>query len=122
MSFESTLVLKNAAAVDQNFIRINPSDPTKSTFMQENSTLSLPESFVIGHQMAKSPRGVDRHLVKASISVEDTAEAIVMGSVATTITVPRTGITRAHVNDMLARQIDFLSDPAIVDKIMRGEA
>lgn len=120
MSYASTIVLKNAAAANQNFLRLN-GDSSKVNYMLDTSSLSAPVSLVIGHQMATSKSGSDRHLVKVShtaLDVNGNPFTLVLN---VTLSVPRnTTVTRTMINDAIAQMKEFFGT-ANVDALLRGE-
>lgn len=119
MSFASTIVLKNAAAAIQTFLRLN-SDKSQVNYALSTSSLSAPVSLVIGHQMTSAPDGSDRHLVKISrtvIGADNKAKTCVLNC---TLSVPRVTISRTNVDDCIAELKEFLAT-ANVDALLRGE-
>ena len=119
MAYASTLVLKNAAAANVTFVRLS-SDKDKVTYADQASALSTPSMITIGHQMSTAPNGVDRHLVKISITKLDALSAQKTLTLNCSFSVPRTGITRTEVNDAIAELKEFLGT-ANVDALLRGE-
>lgn len=119
MAYPSPIVLKNAAAANEDFIRIS-NDTNKVSYSLSTATLSEPALLVINHQMATSLQGTDRHLVKITKTKLDTASVAKTATLNFTLAVPRSGITRAHIDDMIAELKEFLNT-ARVDSLMRGE-
>lgn len=120
MSFASTLVLKNAAAANENFTRLS-SDKSQVSYALATATLNAPVLLIIGHQMTNSAEGSDRHLVKMSrtvIGADSKARTLVMNC---TFSVPRNGISRTDINDSIAELREFLGTTANVDSLLRGE-
>lgn len=119
MSFASTIVLKDAAAANENFLRLN-ADSSKVTYALSSSTLNAPVLLTIGHQMSSSIDGSDRHMIKLTRTVLDSdnrARTLVLNC---TLSVPRLGVARTDVNNALAELKEFLST-ANVDALLRGE-
>lgn len=119
MSFEATLALKDRSAAVVNFLRVK-GDTERVTYISANSTVGLPNQLMIAHQIATSPTGVDRHLVKLSKTVLDSnskQQTLVLNC---TFSVPRLGITRNDIDDVIAELKEFLTT-ARVDALLRGE-
>ena len=117
--FASPLALKNAAAATVNFVRLSM-DAVKSIYASTNGTLSTPNTLQIGHQMTTAVEGSDRHLVKIAKTVLDAQSrprTVVMNF---TLSVPRVGIARVDVDDVIAELKEFLVT-ANVDALLRGE-
>ena len=70
--------------------------------------------------MATAPDGSDRHLVKFTKLVMDSNLRPRTAVLNVTLAVPRVGITRTNVDDLIAEAKEFLVT-ANVDRIMRGE-
>lgn len=119
MSYASTIVLKNAAAANENFLRCT-ADSSKVTYMLGTSSLSLPVNLVIGHQLTSAQDGSDRHMVKLTRTVLDSDSRPRTLVVNCTLSVPRLGISRVNVDDTIAELKEFFST-ANVDALMRGE-
>lgn len=120
MSFVSPIVLKDAAAANQNFIRL-ASDKTQVSYALQTATLNAPVLLVIGHQMTSSPEGSDRHLVKISRTVIGTDSKARTAVLNCTLSVPRNTISRTDVNNCIAELREFLNSTANVDALLRGE-
>lgn len=119
MSFDATLALKDRAAAVINFLRVK-GDTEKVTYLSALSTVGLPNQLMIAHQIATSPSGVDRHLVKLSKTVLDSnskQQTLVLNC---TLSVPRLGVTRNDIDDAIAELKEFLIT-ARVDALLRGE-
>ena len=120
MSYPSPIVLKDAAAANQNFIRLT-GDKAQVNYLLSPSSLSAPVSLVIGHQMATSKAGSDRHLVKITHTALDVAGNPFTLTMNTTLSVPRnTSISRTMINDAIAQMREFFGT-ANVDALLRGE-
>lgn len=119
MSFASTIVLKNAAAVAEDFLRLH-SDSSKVTYALGGSTLNAPVTLIIGHQMTSALEGSDRHMIKITRTVLDTSNRPFTLVLNTTISVPRAGVSRTDVNNAIAELKEFFST-ANVDALLRGE-
>lgn len=119
MSFSDSIVLKNAAAANVTMSRLSD-DASKSNYLDISSTLSTPRTLSIAHQMSNSPNGVDRHLVKLTKTVLDGQSKPQTGTLNITLNIPRLGIVRADVDDLIAMAKDFLIT-GNVDKLVRGE-
>lgn len=118
--FASSLTLKNAAAAVVTYIRV-VADLTKAVYAHATSTLSLPIQLTIAHQVAKSPTGTDRHLLKHARTVSTLEGKLVTSVFNVTAAIPREGITRAHINDDIAALREFLNDEARVTAWLNGE-
>lgn len=119
MSFASTLVLKNAAAANENFLRL-AADSSKVTYGLATASLNAPVILTIGHQMTSAQDGSDRHLVKIARTVLDSDNRPRTLVINCTISVPRLGIARTDVDNSLAELKEFLAT-ANVDALLRGE-
>lgn len=119
MSFAPTIVLKDAAAANENFLRI-ASSSDKVNYALSTATLSAPVTLVIGHQMTSSQDGSDRHMVKIARTVLDTSNVARTMVINCTISVPRLGVSRTDVNNSIAELKEFLGT-ANVDALLRGE-
>lgn len=119
MSFPDSLALKNAVAATVTFQRLT-SNEQKNNYIDVASALSTPRTFSISHQMTTAQKGVDRHLIKVTKTALDAASQPCTATLNVTLNVPRTGTTRADVDDLIAIAKDFLIT-ANVDKVLRGE-
>lgn len=119
MSFSDSIVLKNAAAANVTMSRISD-DATKSNYLDVASTLSAPRTLSLGHQMSTSPNGVDRHLIKLTKTALDGTSKPQTLTTNLTLNVPRLGIVRTDVDDLVAMLKEFLVI-ANMDKLVRGE-
>lgn len=119
MSFSDTLTLKNAAAANVTMARLTD-DQSKSTYMDITSSLSTPRQLMIAHQMATSPSGTDRHLTKFTKTVLDTNLKPQTAIINISCSVPRLGIARGDLDDLIAMFKEFYLT-ANVDKLFRGE-
>lgn len=120
MSFASTIVLKDAAAASENFLRIT-ADSQKVNYALATASLATPVTLTIGHQMTSSRDGSDRHLVKVSRTVLDSNSTARTAVLNCTFSVPRQGISRTDIDNSIAELIEFLKTPANVDALLRGE-
>lgn len=119
MSFDASLVLKNAAAANVTMLRL-AADLVKSKYIDGASALSTPRTLEITHTVASSPNGVDRHLVKYQKVALDTNSKPQTLTMTKTLTVPRQGIVRADVDDLLAMDKEFWT-VGNTDKMLRNE-
>lgn len=119
MSYASTIVLKDAAAASENFLRIAATSD-KVTYALSSATLNQPVVLTIGHQMTSASDGSDRHMVKLTRTVLDSDNRPRTLVVNCTVSVPRVGIARTDVNNALAELKEFLGT-ANVDALLRGE-
>jgi hypothetical protein len=119
MSFASTIVLKDAAAASENFLRL-AADSQKVTYCLQTATLSEPVVLTVGHQMTSAQDGSDRHLVKITRTVLDSDSRPRTLVLNCTISVPRLGISRTDIDDSVAELKEFFST-ANVDALLRGE-
>lgn len=120
MSFASTIVLKDAAAASENFLRIN-ADSQKVNYALASASLSTPVTLTIGHQMTSARDGSDRHLVKVSRTVLDSNFVARTAVLNCTLSVPRLGISRVNIDNSVAELIEFFKTTANVDALLRGE-
>lgn len=119
MSFPSPIVLKDAAAANENFIRLF-GDSSKVNYALGSATLSEPVALVIGNQRTSAQDGSDRYMVKISRTVLDSDSRPRTLVINCTISVPRVGIARTDVNNSIAELKEFFST-ANVDALLRGE-
>lgn len=119
MSFDAVLTLKNAAAANVTMSRV-AGDLTKVHYLDSASALSTPRTLEIAHTKSNSPNGVDRHLVKLQKTVLDSQSRPQTLTMTHTITVPRVGIVRADIDDLVAMNKEFWST-VNVDKLLRNE-
>lgn len=119
MSFASTIVLKDAAAANENFLRL-AADSSKVTYALSSATLNAPVILTIGHQMTSAMDGSDRHMVKISRTVLDSDNKPRTLVLNCTLAVPRLGIARTDVNNAIAELKEFFGT-ANVDALLRGE-
>lgn len=119
MSFDATLSLKNAAAATISMLRL-AADLIKSKYIDSSSSVSTPRTLEITHTVATSPSGVDRHLVKFQKVALDSNSKPQTLTLTKTLTVPRTGIVRADVDDLLAMDKEFWTT-GNTDKVLRNE-
>lgn len=119
MSYANTLVLKDAAAANENFLRLN-ADSQKVNYALATSTSSEPVLLVIGHQMSSAIDGSDRHMIKISRTVLDSNSRPRTLVITCTVSVPHLGIARTDVNNGIAELKEFFST-ANVDALLRGE-
>lgn len=117
--YPSTIVLKNAAAANVTFVRLN-ADNSKVDYADQAASLSLPNRLTIGHQMTTAQNGSDRHMIKIAKTVLDSESRPCTVVLNCTISVPRLGITRTNVDDAIANLKEFLAT-ANVDALLRGE-
>lgn len=120
MSFASTLVLQNAAAANENFLRLK-ADPSTVKYVLESSTMSEPVHLIIGNQITTALDGSDRYMVKLMTTVLDSNGRPRTLPIGCTIAAPRVGIARTHVNDSIARLRSVLGSASFVDALLRGE-
>lgn len=119
MSFDATITLKNAAAANITMLRM-AGDLVKVQYMDSASALSTPRTMEITHTKSTSPNGVDRHLVKfqkVALDAQSRPQTLTMTK---TLTVPRTGIVRADIDDLLAMDKEFWTS-GNTDKVLRNE-
>lgn len=121
MSFADTLTLKNAANADVTFGRIGTVGGNVR-YLDLASTLTEPRELYIGHQMATSPNGFDRHLLKMLVAKADASGKVYQEVWNFTRTSPRSGIiTDTMSKDLLAFGTNLLKDASLFDKWKRGE-
>lgn len=122
MSLPSTIALKNAAAVAGNFIKIK-SDNVNAYYTFEGATVGQPNLMQISHQMPAPTNvdAIDRHLVKRSLTVLDSAGKPRTLTVNLTLAVPRSGITETNVKDLMCQIADLSDDSSITAQLLRGE-
>lgn len=122
MSLPSTIALKNAAAVAGNFIKIK-SDNVNAYYTFESASVGQPNLMQISHQMPAPTNvdAIDRHLVKRSLTVLDSAGKPRTLTVNLTLAVPRSGITETNVKDLMCQIADLSDDPSITAQLLRGE-
>lgn len=118
--FNATISLKDAAAAAVVYTRAM-ADLVKAVYTRAGSTLSLPVTMTVSHQLAKVPTGTDRHLLKHSRSAVTTEGKITTAIFNVTGSIPREGITRAMINDDIAAIREFFNDTARVDAWLNGE-
>lgn len=119
MSFDSTITLKNAAAANVSMLRL-AADLVKSKYIDGSSTPSTPRTMEITHTVSTSPNGVDRHLLKfQKVSLDSNSRPQTL-TMTKTLTVPRQGIVRADVDDLIAMEKEFWTSGNI-DKMLRNE-
>lgn len=119
MSFASTIVLKDAAAANENFLRLF-ADSSKVTYGLSTATLNAPVNLIIGHQMTSAMEGSDRHMVKITRTVLDASGRPFTMVLNLTLSIPRAGIARGDINNAIAELKEFLGT-ANVDALLRGE-
>lgn len=119
MSFDATIVLKNASAANVTMKRLN-GDLTKVNYMDQSLALSTPRTMQIAHTIASSPNGADRHMVKYQRTVLDANSKPQVLTMTKTLTVPRVGIVRADIDDLLAMDKEFWT-VANTDSMLRNE-
>lgn len=119
MSFDATITLKNAAAANVSMLRL-AADLMKSKYVDGASALSTQRTLEITHTVATSPSGVDRHLVKYQKVALDSNSKPQTLTLTKTLTVPRLGILRVDVDDLLAMDKEFWTT-GNTDKILRNE-
>lgn len=119
MSYASTLVLKDRAAANVTFVRLTSDNQTVKYGLQ-TASLNTPTLFTIGHQMTSSPTGNDRHMVKIAKTVLDSSLKQQTAVLNFTLSVPRNGIVRNDIDDIIAELKEFLVT-ANVDALLRGE-
>lgn len=120
MSYPSPIVLKDAAAANDPFLRIS-ADRNQVYYAREISSLAEPTTLVIGHQMTTAQEGSDRHLVKITKVVADSAGKLRTAVLNVTLSIPRQTVSRADVDQMIANARSFLESSANVDALLRGE-
>lgn len=119
MSFSESIVVKNAAAANVTLQRLN-GDSQKVTYIDVSSTLATPRNMFISHQMSSAQDGTDRHLVKLTKVALDANSRQCTATLNLTLNVPKLGIVRGDVDDLIAMVKEFLVT-ANVDKLIRGE-
>lgn len=119
MSFDTTLALKNAAAATVTFNRLT-GDSSKAVYQNSATGVSDANKCEISHQMSTASDGSDRHLIKFTKLVMDANLRPRTAVLNVTLAAPRVGITRTHIDDLIAEAKEFLVT-ANVDRIMRGE-
>lgn len=119
MSFNPTIVLKDRAAANVNYVRLK-ADASQVTYGLQTATLNAPTLLTIGHQMTSSPTGSDRHLVKIARTVLDSSNKPCTAVMNFTLSVPRVGVVRNDLDDIIAGLKEFLAT-ANVDSLLRGE-
>ena len=119
MSYASTLVLKDRAAANVNYVRLK-SDASQVVYGLQSAPLNTPTLLTIGHQMTSSPTGSDRHLVKIARTVLDSSNKPCTAVMNFTLSIPRVGVVRNDIDDIIAGLKEFLAT-ANVDALLRGE-
>lgn len=119
MSFDATIVLKDAAAANVSMLRL-AADLVKSKYIDSASALATPRTAEITHTVSTSPNGVDRHLLKFQKTALDANSKPQTLTMTQTLTVPRQGIVRADVNDLIAMAKEFWTT-GNTDKMLRNE-
>lgn len=119
MSFDSTITLKNAAAANISMLRL-AADLVKSKYIDGASALATPRTMEITHTVSTSPSGVDRHLLKFQKVALDANSKPQTLTMTITLTVPRLGIVRGDVDDLIAMQKEFWTS-GNTDKMLRNE-
>lgn len=117
--YASPMTLKDGSAANVTFVKLT-SDAQSSKWVNSATTLSTPSSMQISHTMTTAPDGSDRHLVKFAKTVLDANSRPRTVVLNCTLSVPRIGITRADVNDVIAELKEFVVT-ANVDALLRGE-
>lgn len=120
MAYAPIIVLKNQANQNENFIRL-AADKSQVSYALQTSTLNEPVNLMIGHQMTSSLTGSDRHLAKVTSVFSSPNGSRVVLPLHCTLAVPRQGVSRAMVDDNIARLVTALKDVAFIDAWLRGE-
>lgn len=124
MAFSSSLVIADGQStpVDRTFV-LTSQDATNSTRIDNSTTLTAPRIMQIKHSVQKLQNGdvVDRHLVSFSHTVLDAANVphTLVGNL--TLAVPRSTITRANVDDVVAFLKNFTTSSDITSLLI-GES
>lgn len=117
MAFPDTLTIKNAANVDSVFVRLHD-DKNSSTYVLQTSTLSEPVYLIFQKDLAKSPQGTDRYLVKLQANVIVNG---VMNTATRNETLAQTrSVPRTVTDDLIAygKNVHTVDN---VSKLLRGE-
>lgn len=120
MSLPDTLTLKNATNDNVAFTKTSD-DSTKTVYTADSSTIGLPTTFTVMHDIAKpSVSGVDRHTIKYSMLMADDNSKLYTLPCSLTFSKPRQVITDVDVENAIAAIVSFLM-PANITKLIRGE-
>lgn len=123
MAFDSSITLDGTAGADHIYL-LQSAIGSQSRRILSTSTLSEPRALEIKHSEAgnKTTGVTDRTLISISDVVLDDSGAERRSIINTTLALDRsTEITRAMVDNQILLMIDFLSDTANVDKLLRKE-
>jgi hypothetical protein len=119
MAFPATLVLKNAANADKNFIRVS-ADKQRVTYALDGASLSEPVTLQVAHTMSPALDGSNRHLLKLSFTELDANNRQRTAVVNMTIAMPKVGVARANLDDVIAYVKNFFVT-SNVTAVLRGE-
>lgn len=119
MSFDASIALKNAAATTVTMLRLG-GDFLKSKYLDQAAALATPRTMELTHTASQTPNGTDRHLVKfQKVALDSNAKPQIL-TMTVTLSVPRTGIARVDVDDLLAMNKEFWTT-GNTDKMLRLE-
>lgn len=113
--------LKNSAAADQTF---TPTILVSGGTQYANTTSpTIGETASVKHTMppASQISAVDRHLVQFQVLKVDSNGKPVFATLNVTISMPRSVVSRADLNHLLAHASDLLSDTVIIDTLLLGD-
>lgn len=120
MSLPDTLSLHNASEASVAFTKTSD-DSTKTVYTADISTIGLPTTFTVMHDIAKpAVSGVDRHTIKFSKLSADDSNRLYTLPCSLTFSKPRQVITDADVQDAIAIIKSFCTAANVV-KLIRGE-
>lgn len=120
MSFDSSLILKNALGVDITFVRLDDSS-NSSTYSRLDAEVGLPQNLTISKTLAPiGQTGNDKFLVKYTrAKVNPTTGKVTQMTENFTLSIPRDFLNE-DMNDGAAFMKSFVTE-ANLAKLRRGE-
>lgn len=119
MAFPDSIVLKDRLNANVTFQRVSASE-TKAMYIDAASSLAAPTILMIAKTPAKNADGTDRYVTKVTKTVLDANGKSRPVSHSSADSVPRMGVARTDVDDVVA-MVNSFNTVANYDRKVRGE-
>lgn len=114
--------VNNAAAASKTF---TPTVPLKDgvQYVDSSVALSAPRMAVVKHTLGSSTQSnaIDRHYVQFTKTVYDAVGKAYQASVGISLVIPRTNVTAADIDDLVAFAKNLLGDTTIMGGLKVGD-
>lgn len=119
MAFPDSIVLKDRLNANVTFQRVSASE-TKAMYIDSASSLAAPTTLMVAKTPAKNADGTDRYVTKVTKTVLDVNGKSRPVSHSSADSVPRMGVARTDVDDVVA-MVNSFNTVANYDRKVRGE-